>query len=466
VAIPGAGVADVGARAFINNFLLFEPLVSIGWDGRLVPRLVSEWQWLNDGRALRLKLNPNVRFHDGTPLDASLLRQILTGGVLSQSAGVSYTSLKSLEVEAPDTLLFNLRRREAFLLTDLAVIAITLPSKPQVSTGPFRLLDERRKQLAAFGDYYRGRPTIDFIEVKEYKEQRSVWAALMRDDISAVHEVTPGAIDFLEAAKTTVQTFSFLRPYYLQVVFNVRHPVLGKAAVRQALSEAIDRQKVIDIGLNGRGEIAEGPIWPAHWAYAPAERAYKHNTEAATLRLDAAGYKVQPATNSDRMPSRFQFTCLTLANDARYEKIALVLQKQLYDIGVDMQVESLPAAQLVERMKSGKFDAFLFERSSGRSLARTYSAWHSGFAPKLLYSNTGYTAADEILDRLRNASGDAETRAAVSDLQRLFYEDPPAIFLAWLKVSRAVSKRFVLPDEPGRDVMGSISRWRPAESPR
>ena len=41
------------------------------------------------------------------------------------------------------------------------------------------------------------------------------------------------------------------------------------------------------------------------------------------------------------MPSRFRFRCLTLAKDSRYEKIALVLQKQLYEIGVDMEIEAL-----------------------------------------------------------------------------------------------------------------------------
>ncbi len=41
------------------------------------------------------------------------------------------------------------------------------------------------------------------------------------------------------------------------------------------------------------------------------------------------------------MPSRFRFKCLTVAKDAPFEKIALVLQKQLYEIGVDMDIEAL-----------------------------------------------------------------------------------------------------------------------------
>ena len=41
----------------------------------------------------------------------------------------------------------------------------------------------------------------------------------------------------------------------------------------------------------GQGVVADGPIWPHHWAYSAAQKTYTHNIEAATLRLDAAGLR-------------------------------------------------------------------------------------------------------------------------------------------------------------------------------
>ncbi len=64
--------------------------------------------------------------------------------------------------------------------------------------------------------------------------------------------------------------------------------------MRQALSYAVDRQAIIDLGLNGQGIVGRGPIWPFHWAYSTAQKAYTHNIEAATLRLDAAGLRMTP----------------------------------------------------------------------------------------------------------------------------------------------------------------------------
>jgi peptide/nickel transport system substrate-binding protein len=281
----------------------------------------------------------------------------------------------------------------------------------------------------------------------------------MRGDIDAVHEVNPNAMDFVEA-QSTVRTFTFVRPYYIALWFNVRHPVLKDRRVRQALSFAVDRQQLIDLGLNGRGVPAAGPVWPDHWAYTPAERSYSVNRQAATIQLDAAGRVPRPTGEDGTMQSRFRFVCLTLANDARYEKLALLLQKQLYDIGVDMEIEPLPLRELGARQQAGNFDAILAERTSGRSLGWTYVSFHSKVMP------SGYTAADTVLDRMREATTDSDTREALNGFQRVLYDDPPAIFLAWPKVARAVRTTFVVPDEPSRDVLTSLRLWRAAQSPQ
>ncbi len=401
---------------------------------------------------------------------------------MREPSPISYKSVTSIDIEGTDSIILRLSRPEAFLLSDLAGTGIVQANKPDIGTGPYKVIptaaedkDEKDKsttrhsegkitRFAAFDDYYRGRPAIDFVDVEEFREQRSAWAALMRGDINAVHEITPGAVGFVEAQKT-INTYSYLRPFYLQLVFNLRHPVLGKVATRQALSQAVDRQQIIDLALNKRGQVAEGPIWPSHWAYSTAQKPYGYNPEAATLRLDAAGLTLKPGAKPGDMPNRFRFTCLTVANDERYEKMALVLQKQLYSIGVEMDIQVLPLREMLARTRSGQFDAFLLERSSGRSLAWTYMAFHSQLAPVLFFADAGYSAADGVLERLRSTTAESDIRTAVGDLQQVFYQDPPAIFLAWPNVTRAVSTRFEVPaDQEGRDVMSSLWLWRPVDA--
>lgn len=460
VAVPRTGSAGSGVGGFVNNFVS-DSLVGIGWDGRPVDRLVAGWSWAPDELSLSLQLRPGLTFHDGTPIDTAYFRKTLATLLKSpQSPGtnVSYQSVTAVELdpEHADRVVIRLSRPEAFLLTDLANSTLPHPTNPDIGTGPFRVLSrDPVAKLAAFDGYYRGRPQIDLVEVQDFDEQRASWAALMRGEIDAVHEMSPTAVDFFQRKdQTAVRTYPFVRPYYFQLVFNVRHPALKNPTVRQALSYAVDRQAIIDHALNGQGTVAEGPIWPFHWAYSTAQKTYTHNAEAATLRLDAAGLKMAKSSRSAKMPARLRLRLLTVDKDARYEKLALILQKQLYEIGVDVTIETLPGREVVRRLFSGDFDTVLIERTSGRSLAWTYLTFHSSQSP------LGYKAADDVLDRLRRTTADAGVRNAVSDLQQIFHDDPPAIFIAWPKVARVVSSRFEIPDEGGRDVMSNVWLWR------
>ena len=457
------GIA-IPARAlnqFVNQFVS-DSFVGIGWDGRPIDKVVVDPEWTPDQLGLKLRIRPNLQFHDGLPIDREYLRRALEAMLKApqqRGTNISYQSVRAVEndPEAADRVIITLSRPEAFLLADLANSTLAHPTNEQIGNGPYKVASMSGKiRLVAFDKYYRGPPKIAALEIENFSDQRASWAALMRGDVDAVHEIAPNAVDFVQAeGQTTVKTYPFVRPYYYQLVFNVQHPLLKNPAVRQALSYGVDRQAVVDLALNKQGSVAEGPIWPFHWAYSTAQKTYTHNSEAATLRLDSAGLTVKPSKEKGRMPSRLRLRCMTLAKDAMYEKIALLLQKQLYEIGVDLDIETVPGVEIEPRLTSGDFDTALLPRTSGRSLAWTYLTFHS------TESLGGYKAADKVLDQLRQTTSEAEIRSRVSDLQQIFHDDPPAIFIAWPKVARVVSSRFEVPHEAGRDVISTIWAWRP-----
>ena len=434
-----------------------EPLVTISQDGRASERLATYWEPLPDGEGLRLSLRPNVQFHDGTPLTAERAAGILDG-IIKTGGGLSYGSVTSVRAE-DDGIVIRTKRPEAFLLTDLAGSSISPPGNSLIGTGPYAVASiGETVELKAFEKYARGRPSLQRVVFRQYPTQRSVWAAMMRGEIDAVHEVSREAVEFIEA-ESTVRTYSFLRPYYTALGFNVKHGVLANPSVRRALNMAIDRPALIAQAMRGRGEPAQGPIWPGHWAYTSSQGSYTYNPEAAKLLLDNAGYPVGRENRPGRMPSRFSFRCLLWANDPRFERLALVVQRQLYDVGVDMEIQPAVGAEWGNRLAAGDFDAFLSEQTSGRSLSWVYMFWHSPPPGERVMLKSGYNAADDVLDRLRRAVGDPETRLAVSDLQKVLHEDPPAVFLAWGEGSRAVKNDFVVPDAAPPDVMGSLWQW-------
>jgi peptide/nickel transport system substrate-binding protein len=54
-------------------FNVFEHLIELDKDGRLVPRLATGWRWLDD-RTLEMTLRQGVTFHNGEIFDAEIVK--------------------------------------------------------------------------------------------------------------------------------------------------------------------------------------------------------------------------------------------------------------------------------------------------------------------------------------------------------------------------------------------------------
>jgi peptide/nickel transport system substrate-binding protein len=447
------GTALAGALPNFIDTLSAEPLVAIGWNGRAVPKLAVEWTWSEDGRTLKMQLRRGVVFHDGSPLTPDAVVADLKRLLGNQG----YARVTSIKPEGDDRVVFHLKEPDAFLLAELFKATIKTGDKREFGTGPFRLQKrEPEVVLEAFKRYHMGVPSVSKVTIRTYDTPRAAWAAMMRGEVDFLYEVNRDAVDFIEAA-SSIQAFSFPRPYYIPIIFNLEHPVLGRRDVRQAINEAIDRGAVVKTALNNRGQPADGPIWPYHWAYHSATSTYTYNPDAARLRLDAARLPMK-ARSANTMPGRFGFRCLFWSEDPQFERIALVVQKQLFEIGIDVEMIPMTLDDLQDRLRAGTFETVLVPMVSGRSLEWTYAFWRSAPQPIV---NSGYRAADAALDRLRAARSDEETRIAVADLQRIMYEDPPAAFLVRPETARAADDAFLVPaEEKGRDIAGTLWQWK------
>ena len=339
----GVGLGATGrtrALTLLTTYLFADSVVSLGWDGRPVAGLADEWRWEEDGKTLFLHIRPGLKFHDGRPVTAStivgMLREQLDAARDDpNSPGWQYVQ----GIDAPDetSLVIRLSRPDAFLLSELNETLIFDRKTPDIGTGPFRIVSRGDSvQTQKNPDYYRGAPAIDRVEIIPYDTQRGAWAAMMRGEVDMVPEVARESVDFLEGA-SSVQTYSSVRPHYIALVFNLRHPILSRVEVRRALNVGIDREQIVTKAMRGHATVADDPIWPFHWAYSAAVRRYTYNPDAARLRLDAAGFPLPKARPSaERMTARFRLTCLFWNEDPEFERIALLLQRQLSEVGVDL----------------------------------------------------------------------------------------------------------------------------------
>jgi peptide/nickel transport system substrate-binding protein len=428
-----------GLRQVSQN-LSVEGLVTIGEDGQPLPFLAKNWEYTADGRALRLHLRPDVTFHDGSPVTAGIIVKNLKAA-LPDTMGPAFQDIEQITASTDSDVDFALRRRSPFVLEALET-PIRAADQSRAGTGPFQPAGpESPSELRANQRYYLGRPNIDRVVVNTYPTVRAAWAEMLRDGIDMLYDVGTDALDSL-GGSNKISVFTYLRHYQYVLILNTRNPALHAPVMRQALSRAIDRDALVRDGLNGHGIPSSGPIWPSHWALGPEMDKFTYDPRAAAAVLGSRN---------------LHFTCLVPPD---YERLALVVKRQLELVNVSMEVKESQPDHLLEAMARQDFDAVLFDAISGPSLFRPFRWWHSGTTNPAGFSSP---VVDVALDQIRHAASDDEYRAGVAAFQRAMMEDPPAIFLAWPERARAVSRRFVVPPvTPGRDVLATLRLWRPA----
>jgi peptide/nickel transport system substrate-binding protein len=442
----------------VANLLVGEGLTRTMRNGRHEPRLAERWRLSPDGLTLDVRLRPGLKFSNGAPLTAADVKTSLLEGALEYPL---LAEIDRIDDAGGGDLLVRMRQPTTLILDELEVDVRRRAGTTTVLTGPFvREPDEGDTRVfSANPHYFRGRPQIDEIRLKGYPTLRLAWTSLMRDEIDFLYEMTDDAREFLEK-ESGVRVFSALRPYVFTLLFNQRAPLFASRLVRTALNYAVDRDAILKAALKGHGETARSAVWPRHWAHAGEASAFAFNPARASRLLAEAGYPDAIRAGTDGgAPARVRFSCLLVPDDSRFEHIATLLQKQFFDIGVDMQIESVSLEALVRRMEQGTYDALLIDLNGGPALVRPYQLWHTPRRPVRL--SFAHGPADAPLDALNAATSDEEIRAATRAFQQVLFDDPPAIFIAWPHVSRAVSRRFEVPPTDG-DVLATIWQWRPA----
>lgn len=436
-----------------------EGLTTQNIDGHVLPRLADSWTNSADGLTWVIRLRPSAVFHDGSPVDAVAVKRSLEQSLGANEGRLSpgLQNILSIEASAPQSLTIRLNQRSTLLLDDLEVPITKLDTKGSpIGTGPYVVTSTTAEEvvMTAFPRYYRGMPVIKKLVWRPYPTVRTAWAAAMRGEVDFLYEVGPESREFLQS-ETSIALYSFLRNYIYGVVFNARRSIFRDPEIRRALSHAVNRARIVEGAFRGHATVAQGPVWPLHWANDASIQAYIYDPGRAAASLQKS---LVTRKGNQRDSTNLKFVCLIPENVQLWERLALMVQRDLAEIGVDMALEAVPVNTFNERITTGDFDAVVMEMISGFSVSRSFSFWHSSG----LHSFSGYrnTSVDKALEDIRQASTDSDYREAFQRFQRAVFEDPPAIFLAWGETARAVSRRFNVIKAPGGDIRMSISDWK------
>ena len=430
----GAGIDDT------VRSLALERLVVFSTDGRPQGRLLERWSRSDDGLTLRLWLRAGTTFHDGQPVTAAVVRDVITAAFPPSSR--SDNDVRQIEAHGDREIEITLNRRSAFVFEGLE-ITVQQPGKNSLGTGPFAVVEGPDGQLEARANqnYYGGGSLIDRIVFRPYGSVRAAWADMLRGEVDMLYEVGQDALDSLQPS-SNVEIFTYERPYAYVLVPNMQRPAFRDSEFRRALNASINRMALVSDVFGGHATPADGPVSPNHWAYDPGLPTFKYEPKELFKRA--------------RKP---RFTLYF--PDASLEHLVLQVQRQLQAVGVDLDLRLVSLKELGETLKSGDFDLLLADAALGPTMLRTYRFWHTG--ERFNYGGFSSRKVDGALEAIRTAPDDAAYKTAVAAYQRAIIEDPPGIFLVWSQRLRAVSSRFDVPAEPGADIFSPVilRLWRP-----
>ncbi len=448
IAIPSA---DAPLAPFLFN-LTWTRLVRMDQAGLPQPGLIERWSTSGDQLTWTLSLREGVvDLQDGRAVTADDVVSLVTEAMKDADREPGLWQVRSVDATGPREVRLRLREPTSLLLESLSIVQA-------VPTGPYRVSDEgaREPVLHAVPQPGQTLPDIGTVQVRRYETPRAAVAALLREEVDVLYEVPSDTRSVLKA-EDGVQVFPHVKPYVITLGLNHRHPVLARRGVRLAMNAAIDREALVAQVAGGVGVPAADIIWHQHWSR-------PHEADAAVLRadkdragrlLDEAGLPRRTGRTGVVEP-RFRLTCLVL-DDPMMHRVAGRLQQAYADIGISLDIQALRLDDLLARLGSGRFDAFVSPVVSGYGLGMPYVHFGAHDHPRVI--DHGYTAAAAAAERVRAATSDQALETAVRDFHRVLIEDPPAVSLFWQETSRAVGRRVQVPADWSGDVLSSLPRW-------
>ena len=434
--------------------------------GELVLDLAENAEVSSDGLTYTFKLKNDVSFHDGVPLTAEdvafTIQAIQNPAWKSPLApglkGVNARALDSQTVELslkqpfsylPSLLTFGILPKHIWAKIDPASKAVNDFNLKPIGSGPFRFEkfthDSQGNILTYTLRRAKNSPAqLERITFKFYDDYDTAVDKLTSNSVDGLNFVPPGKLASVKAITgITIRTPALEQ--YTAIFLNPRSDSsLSDPAVRQALSFAVDRKKIVEEALVGLGRLRDGPLSSdalgtpdiIHYSYDPAKAAallerdgyaLAPNTKfrTKTVTTPAKSKKDKPTTTTTEL----NISLVTIDTDEN-RRTAEIIKDDWAAIGVKTDI-ILSSAQDIQKnvIKPRAYDALIFGEILGPD-SDPYPFWHSsqidGGLNLSAYSNR---RVDELLEKARLVTSATERAPLLAEFERIITKEEPTIFL-------------------------------------
>ncbi|HSE99173.1 MAG TPA: ABC transporter substrate-binding protein, partial [Blastocatellia bacterium] len=281
-----------------------------------------------------------------------------------------------------------------------------------VGSGPYKVVAYNEGEMVALeshADYWGGAPSIPRINIRVVADNTTRQAELMSGSVDLAYNSgfdpeTIRALNGRRGIQVAIEEGANVDYLGLNLTGS---SVVANQKVRQAIAFAIDRQVIIHRLLRDQAREADAILPPEHWAYFAGVTDYGHNTERAKQLLDEAGFR---DPDGDGPQPRLAIT-LTTTTTQISRNIASIIQNQLRQAGIQVELQSLELATMLDRINKAQFDVYYLRAIGFNQLTDVFQfVYHSR------YQNPEF---NEAVARLRSLNDPAQMRPLFENLERI-----------------------------------------------
>jgi len=439
--------------------LIFSGLMKQDENNQLVPDLASGYTIDASQTTYTFELRDNLRWQDGEPITAQDVVFTIANIKNPEYKSPFKNSFNGVTVQAinDQTVQFKLEKPFTPFLSILTIgilpehLWYSIPAfganlakfniKP-VGSGPYKFKSLTRESngsiksysLEAYEDYYLNKAYIKDLNFKFYPDFLTAVTALQNKNIDGLSYLPKEYKEEIKNSKIELHNLQF--PQYTALFFNPKNNnLLNNNSFRQALSLAVDKQRILDEVLYDDGQIIDTPILPGMLGYDSNIKTKTYNPDKAKEILDGLDWKM-PEDGEFRTQTKddesVELTVkITTIDQTENVKIASIIQEDWQNIGIKTDLDIVSKDKIKkDRIEPRDYEILIFGQVINVS-SGPYPFWHSSqnTNPGLNLSVLANKDIDDYLDIIRNAKNEEAALEPLQKFQEKLLELNFAIFL-------------------------------------
>lgn len=443
---------------------LFSGLVTLDASLEVVPDLAEDWSISTDGLVYTFNLRNDAVFHDGRPVtatdfvysieracDPALGEALPCGTYLNDIAGVPQKlagqadTISGLHVVDDHTLAITIDAPKAYFLSKLTYNTAYVVDRNNIEegrnwtddpngTGPFRLAEWEHDELLVLErneQYYRDPPRLERVVILLGAAASDPLYLYEQDEIDYT-EVGTSVVARLEYDGSPLagelQVLPELSLYY--VGLNTQMPPLDDPQVRQALTMAVNREKVARVTFEGRLVQAQGILPPGMPGYDETLAGLSYDPEGARQLLAASRYG-----GPEGMPRIVLYT----SGGGLGELLQAVWEEEL---GVQVELRQVQWSDFLAGLDARQYPAFVLSWIADYPDPQNFLQVLFGSGSPNNYVDYSNPEVDRLLDEAAIEQDPDRRMALYREAERLIVADAPVIPITH-GVNYALTKPYV-----------------------